>query len=667
LTGLLLATLVQYAHYEIYVADMPPQVFRLRAEAAMPAAGEDEVPQRPQWPQRPPVGSSAGARAAPPPIPPPLPPGYAELRAGMPPLERSLVTEGLEPELASAPELIEQLGLADTQHDWASHRCGSGGDTDGGGAGGGVCGVESVLSSAQCAALRAAVDAAALRGASASDLLDTENSWQSVDTRDQFLQLELTRESLARIVGEEAVASLWKLSAKRWSGGEQVQAATAAEPHNIFARRYSPASRPWCPFHYDVARCTVNVAVSADAAHGGGRLLAVLGGRVVALERGEGQATVHPSSLLHAVSRMWSGWRYSLIIFSGEVCPRSTHRLVPYDRETMASLYPEEQGSYHCDGCGDSAATLDATRRGTPMHHCAEGCDYALCGTCFRERVAAVRSGRQPEPEPELEYPDPADWLRSGHEEAFAFLQGLERARSRRGQVDPQLAAVLCEAMAEDLATTRAAGWEMSAEDREEVEEIVQHYIIWRTLSRPPFCDMRPMPSLAMAPPAGGGGATALDALPVLVINLPARADRRRWVDEQMGGTGIAYEFFEATDGGAMDLQRGPWRPMEGWALGAADPLLAVIPGTCERSHRPWWHNQRYGTRAVSRGEMGCTVSHIRAWKEIVARGVEAAVVLEDDWGAASVASFVAAVLAEIYLCNVCSCREIMLRRNGRG
>jgi hypothetical protein len=34
--------------------------------------------------------------------------------------------------------------------------------------------------------------------------------------------------------------------------------------------------------------------------------------------------------------------------------------------------------------------------------------------------------------------------------------------------------------------------------------------------------------------------------------------------------------------------------------------------------------------------------------------------------GAAAVASFLAAVLAEIYLCNVCSCQE-MLRRNGRG
>eukprot|EP01047_Picozoa_sp_COSAG01_P034847 COSAG01_NODE_2638_length_7292_cov_8.034034_7_plen_67_part_00 len=36
-----------------------------------------------------------------------------------------------------------------------------------------------------------------------------------------------------------------------------------------------------------------------------------------------------------------------------------------------------------------------------------------------------------------------------------------------------------------------------------------------------------------------------------------------------------------------------------------------------------------------------------------------------EPWGAASVASFQAAVLTEMYLCKVCSCQEIF-RRNGR-
>jgi hypothetical protein len=36
------------------------------------------------------------------------------------------------------------------------------------------------------------------------------------------------------------------------------------------------------------------------------------------------------------------------------------------------------------------------------------------------------------------------------------------------------------------------------------------------------------------------------------------------------------------------------------------------------------------------------------------------------DAGAAAVVSFLAAVLTEIYLCDVCSCQEILIR-NGRG
>ena len=48
--------------------------------------------------------------------------------------------------------------LTDTQHDWAGHRCGGEGDgstdTDSGDGGRGILSVPSVLSPAQCAALR---------------------------------------------------------------------------------------------------------------------------------------------------------------------------------------------------------------------------------------------------------------------------------------------------------------------------------------------------------------------------------------------------------------------------------------------------------------------------------------------------------------------------------
>lgn len=91
--------------------------------------------------------------------------------------------------------------------------------------------------------------------------------------------------------------------------------AAKASLQEIFVRRYSIDTRPWIPFHPDAYEVTVNVALSSDAAHDGGRLLGVFDGRVQALERGEGGATVHSSRLLHAVSSMTRGTRYSLIIF----------------------------------------------------------------------------------------------------------------------------------------------------------------------------------------------------------------------------------------------------------------------------------------------------------------------------------------------------------------
>ena len=89
----------------------------------------------------------------------------------------------------------------------------------------------------------------------------------------------------------------------------------SAELREMFVRRYSTSTRPWIPFHPDAYELTVNVALSADEAHGGGRLLGVFDGRIKPLSRREGDATVHSSRLLHAVTRMTHGTRYSLILF----------------------------------------------------------------------------------------------------------------------------------------------------------------------------------------------------------------------------------------------------------------------------------------------------------------------------------------------------------------
>lgn len=83
----------------------------------------------------------------------------------------------------------------------------------------------------------------------------------------------------------------------------------------IFARRYSSQGRPWFPLHPDSAAITVNVALSDDAEHRGGRLIGLYDGRIQTIERAEGEAVVHTSALIHGVTRMSKGVRYSLILF----------------------------------------------------------------------------------------------------------------------------------------------------------------------------------------------------------------------------------------------------------------------------------------------------------------------------------------------------------------
>lgn len=62
---------------------------------------------------------------------------------------------------------------------------------------------------------------------------------------------------------------------------------------------------------------TVNVALCNDGDFDGGKLLTLCGRQIRRIDRREGEATVHASTLLHGVSRLRAGRRYSLILFYG--------------------------------------------------------------------------------------------------------------------------------------------------------------------------------------------------------------------------------------------------------------------------------------------------------------------------------------------------------------
>ena len=103
-------------------------------------------------------------------------------------------------------------------------------------------------------------------------------------------------------------------------------------PGLAYIRRYSATTRPWFQFHYDACRVTMNIALDDDESHCGGHLLAIIddgpGPPVEAqpklrrLKRSLGSAVLHGCQVPHAVTRMFSGVRFALILFFGRPCPK---------------------------------------------------------------------------------------------------------------------------------------------------------------------------------------------------------------------------------------------------------------------------------------------------------------------------------------------------------
>jgi predicted 2-oxoglutarate/Fe(II)-dependent dioxygenase YbiX len=229
-------------------------------------------------------------------------PDFVAKAKGLSPLARALLMGEMDPADCPADELLHALGRgSDTLTRQAMHKSFD------------VMRVPGALSAEACERLRAAVDHERCTAADSVDGLPEH-------------QLRLSRERLEQLVGAEACARLLQLpveyvhaeNAHLDPGGSPVDDAMAARFSRLeecFIRRYSADTRPWNNFHQDRARITVNVAVSSDDGHGGGRLLGVYAGRVHPLERSEGDATVHSSDLFHGVTRMTRGERYSLIMF----------------------------------------------------------------------------------------------------------------------------------------------------------------------------------------------------------------------------------------------------------------------------------------------------------------------------------------------------------------
>ena len=246
-----------------------------------------------------------------------LPAEFDALALRMAPTVRQLLVDGAEPSSVLVEDLLADLRVDPKRHLLGDLRAHVMRETD-------------ALSATACAALR--------------DAVDRERSMKcdSVDGAAEH-ELPLNLGSLTALVGNAAARSLCHLPAayKSWQAEVEREGISKSEasdssaggqkakkkrggggapmiPTDIFVRRYSGETRPWIPFHADSADVTVNVALCADADFDGGRLVAVANGKVATIERAEGEATIHDSRLLHAVTCMRQRVRYSLICFYGK-------------------------------------------------------------------------------------------------------------------------------------------------------------------------------------------------------------------------------------------------------------------------------------------------------------------------------------------------------------
>ncbi|KAM9845421.1 procollagen galactosyltransferase 2-like [Aulostomus maculatus] len=95
----------------------------------------------------------------------------------------------------------------------------------------------------------------------------------------------------------------------------------------------------------------------------------------------------------------------------------------------------------------------------------------------------------------------------------------------------------------------------------------------------------------------------------IFLINLKRRPDRRRRMLSSLAALGISSTLTEAVDGKALNSS-------QLLAMG-----IDMLPG----------YKDPYSGRVLTRGEIGCFLSHYNIWKQVVQQNLQQVLVLEDD------------------------------------
>ena len=93
--------------------------------------------------------------------------------------------------------------------------------------------------------------------------------------------------------------------------------------------------------------------------------------------------------------------------------------------------------------------------------------------------------------------------------------------------------------------------------------------------------------------------------IPVLIISLTQAPKRRKFIREQMARQKIDYAFFDAVDGNKLS-----YAYLSKFKIKKGEQCLG---------------------RPLSKGELGCTFSHLQVYEKMLAENIERLIVLEDD------------------------------------
>ncbi|MEY0674362.1 glycosyltransferase family 25 protein [Providencia rettgeri] len=85
------------------------------------------------------------------------------------------------------------------------------------------------------------------------------------------------------------------------------------------------------------------------------------------------------------------------------------------------------------------------------------------------------------------------------------------------------------------------------------------------------------------------------------VINLVERPDRKKFMQDQLNNSNLNYQFIEAVDGRTL----------------SNDEINSIT--------------LNFHDSYLTRGEVGCALSHLKAYKKIVDENIDMALILEDD------------------------------------